>query len=298
MTMKLPYFPGCTLHEKARNFDQTARAAAQALGFELAELEGWTCCGAAFPLAGDNLMGLVPAVRILAQASQQGEELVTLCSFCYNVLKRANKVVREDTEKRDKINMYLDEEFDEPYTGQVEVLHFLEVLRDKITFEELAQRVKRKLPELKLGPYYGCLLLRPPKEIGLDDPDHPQILHNFLSSLGCQVIDFPFASECCGSYQAVRAPELAMECSYRIIKSARLNGIDALVTSCPLCHFNLDAKQKAMAKKYGEFSPLPIFYFTQLLAVALDLEESIWGFDQHQVRPDELIKIPVVEEKQ
>ena len=108
--MKIVYYPGCTLYEKAKSLDQSARLAASMVGIELFELPNWTCCGTTFPLVTDNVMNLVAPARILANAKKEGDKLTTLCAFCFNVLKRTNKVIREDKEKREKINLFIEED--------------------------------------------------------------------------------------------------------------------------------------------------------------------------------------------
>ncbi len=138
--MRLPYFPGCTLHSKAQNFDASARAAAGALDIHLDELPDWTCCGATFAMPADSAMGLAAPTRILASAQEAGK-LLTLCSFCYNTLKRANRVIQTDPERRTKVTNFIEQD----YTGNVRTLHLLEVLRDEIGFEALGKRVARKL---------------------------------------------------------------------------------------------------------------------------------------------------------
>lgn len=280
--MKISYYPGCTLSTKAKSLDKSARATASVLGIELVELPNWTCCGAAFPLVDDNIIGMVAATRILANAKKESGKLTTLCAFCYNVLKRTNNVIATDREKRKRLNMFLEEEYD----GSTKVLHFIEILRDEIGFENLGKKVKKKL-NMKVAPYYGCLLLRPYEEIKLDDPEAPSILENFLGSIGCEVVDFPYKTECCGSYLAISSQDAAVDCSYSILNSAVRNGAEAMAVSCPLCYFNLDERQKDMFEKYKNFRGVPIFYFTQLLALAMELDVS---FEQHSVSPIPLLK--------
>lgn len=278
--MRIPYFPGCTLHSKAQNFDASARAAAQALGITLDELPEWTCCGATFPMAADSAMGLVAPTRILASAKEAGR-LLTLCSFCYNTLKRTNRVLATDAERRRKVTTFLEED----YQGNVRTVHLLEVLRDEIGFAELAKRVTRPLTGLKAAPYYGCLLLRPAEEMGFDDPERPTILENFLGSLGCEVVDFPHKTECCGSFVAVSDRAAAAECSSRILETAAALGAETLVVSCPLCLYNLDRSQAEIRATRTRFAGLPVVYFSQLLAVALGCEEGCLHFEQHAVDP-------------
>jgi heterodisulfide reductase subunit B len=283
---KIPYFPGCTLSTKAQGFDVAGRAAAKALGFELTELSEWNCCGATFPLAIDNELALVGPTRILLQAQQEGARLATLCSICYNVLKRTAGFLRENEEKRERINLFVEEE----YRGEVRVLHFLEILRDELGFEAVGEHVEKPLEGLQVAPYYGCLLLRPQGEIGLDDPDEPTILRDLLASLGCEVIDFPYKTECCGSYLTVSAAGAAEELAYAILRSAQQEGAEMVVTSCPLCQFNLDYRQTEMNRKHPDFTPLPILYFTQLLGIALGLDSTDYGFENHYVDPRPLLR--------
>jgi heterodisulfide reductase subunit B len=280
------YFPGCTLYTKAKNFDQTARNCAKLLGFELRELPNWTCCGAAFPLATDNIMALLPPARILAMAKEQGTVLTTLCAVCFNVIKRTNYLIQEDGEKREKINNFIEKN----YQGDLRVLHYLEILKQHIGFDQLKERVKKPLTGLRAAAYYGCMLLRPFKEMGFDDKEKPTLFEEFLETLGAKAVEFPYKIECCGSFQSVGSPDVATECAYRILGSAIKNGAEALVSTCPMCTFNLDHKQSDIKQKYLDFKSVPVFYFTQLLGIALGLDYRTLGFELNAVDPLPLLK--------
>jgi heterodisulfide reductase subunit B len=284
--MKIPYFPGCTLSTKAQGFDVAARASAKALGFELVELADWNCCGATFPLATDNELALVGPTRVLIKAQEEGVRLATLCAICHNVLKRTAVFLRENEEKRERINLFVEDE----YRDEIQVLHFLEILRDEVGFKALRDQVVRRLEGLHVAPYYGCLLLRPQDEIELDDPDEPTILGDLLESLGCEVVDFPYKTECCGSYLTVSAADAAKELSYAVLGSAAAAGAEMVVTSCPLCQFNLDYRQGEMVQEHTGFSALPVLYFTQLLGIALGLDSTGYGFEDHYVDPRPLLR--------
>jgi heterodisulfide reductase subunit B len=284
--MNYLYFPGCTLYTKAKNFDQTARNCSLLLGFELVELPNWTCCGATFPLATDNLMALLPPARILARAKEQGEVLTTLCAICFNVIKRTNHLLQKDGEKREKINQFIEMN----YQGDLKVLHYLEILKQEIGFPTLQEKVKKPLNELQAAPYYGCMLLRPFEEMGFDDKERPTLFEEFLSALGARPIDFPYKIECCGSFQSVGTPEVATECAYRILTSAMRQGAEVVVSTCPLCTFNLDQKQSDILKDHLDFKTIPVLYFTQLLGVAMGLDPQTLGFEQNAVDPIPLLK--------
>lgn len=284
--MPVAYFPGCTLSTSAKSYDVTGRAVAAALGMTFDELPDWQCCGATFPLATDNAMALIAPARMLLQTQRAGGHTTTLCAICYHVLKRTQAFLERDPDALDRINWFTEE----PYDGQARISHFLELLRDDLGWERVAEQIKRPLIGMKVAPYYGCLLLRPENEIGLDDPDEPSILHDCLRSLGCEAVDFPYQDECCGSYLAVSQPELPRVLSQDIIASARRNGAQAIATACPLCQFNLDHVQRSdHPGQLASGEELPILYFTQLMALALDLGDEITNFEHHFVDPSLLL---------
>jgi len=282
--MKLTYYPGCTLYTKAKPLNTSMHASFNAIGVELIELPHWYCCGTTFTLARDNRMSLIAPLRILARAQHEDSKVIVPCSVCYNTLKRANYIFKEDRETLDIINEHLEETYD----GNEQVVHPLEFLRDNKQL--IKNTIKKDLKDIKVGCYYGCLLLRPKKEIQFDDPESPSVFEDFISLIGASPIDFPFKVECCGSYLIVSSPDAAIEASYAILRNARGNGAEALVTSCPLCHYNLDALQKKIKAVHPEFTEMPIFYFTQLLALAFGVEENKLGLEQNKVSPIKLLK--------
>jgi heterodisulfide reductase subunit B len=288
--MGIPYFPGCTLSTKAKNFDESGRAVAAAVGLPLDELPDWQCCGASFPLSTDNTMALVAPARILLQAQQQGDRVATLCAICYNVLKRTEFTLQRHPEQLERIHWFVNPEtIGQAYTAQIKVVHFLEMLRDDLGWPALAEKIGQtwrpnKVKGLKIAPYYGCLLLRPPNEMALDDPEAPTLMSDFLRALGAEPVEFAFQSECCGSYLAASKPEVSQGLSATILQQAARAGAQALVTACPLCQYNLD--KRASAERAG--ARLPVLYFTQLLAVALGLPRAAWALDGHYIKPDSL----------
>jgi heterodisulfide reductase subunit B len=239
--MSIPYFPGCTLSTKGAGFDRSGRAVAAALGMPLEELSEWQCCGATFPLATENSMSFIAPTRLLTEAQEAGGHVTTLCAVCFHVLRRTQHFLGNNPEMLERINWFTEE----TYEGTTRVSHFLELLRDDLGWEKLTGMVSNPLKGLKVAPYYGCLLLRPYAEIKLDNPDEPRILHDLLAALGCDVVDFPYQDECCGSYLMVSKPEVPKAMAGDIIQSARKHGAQAIVTACPLCQFNLDYPQRS-----------------------------------------------------
>jgi heterodisulfide reductase subunit B len=282
--MSLAYYPGCTLKTKAKNLEDPAIASMEVLGVKLEEIPRWNCCGAVYSLAEDDLIHQVAPVRNLIRVKEQGKDkLATLCAFCFNTLKRANLLMKEDGEKRNTLNSFMDEEID--YGGEVKVVHLLEVLRDEIGWETLAQKVKLPLRELKVAPYYGCTLLRP-REVAIDNIEAPTILREFLEALGAIPIDFPESTRCCGSYQIISNRNDIYEYARDILISASSHGAEALALTCPLCDYNLGQGQKDLMKKHNEFKEMPLFYFTQLLALALGLDPRICHFELNYGSPE------------
>jgi len=286
--MKISYYPGCTLKKNALNLETSALAVGKELGIEMVELPRWNCCGTVFTLASDDLMRQAAPIRNLIRVQELGEnQVVTLCSMCYNTLKRANLLVKNDNEKLATLNEFMDQE--EDYRGDVKVIHLLEILKNDVGFDKIREKVKKPLNGLKVAPYYGCLLTRP-KEIGLDDMEEPTILHDLVESLGAEVIDDPLKTECCGAYQTVSNKEVVADRTYNILTSAQSRGAEAIVLSCPLCDFNLDHRQKDVEEKYHDFEKIPVFYFTQLMAIAFGMDENVCGLDLNYVNPLPLLR--------
>jgi len=258
------YFPGCTLKGQAKNMENTTMAAAHALGIELVELDEWQCCGAVYPLYEDELISLLSPVRTLAAA--EGEPLVSLCAACHHVLKRAQELMQRNEDARHKVTDYLEVD----YKGEGRVLHFLEVLRDDLGFDKLAEKIKKPLEGRKIAAYYGCLLLRPSKVMQFDDPENPTIIEDLIKALGAEVIRSPYRIECCGAYLSVTEEDVARDTVSKIINSARDAGAEALITACPLCRYNLENCVDQEGK-----DPVKVYYFSELLAEAMGLQ-----FDQ------------------
>jgi heterodisulfide reductase subunit B len=286
--MKIKYYPGCTIKTHGVHFESSAKAVLEKLGVELDEIERWTCCGTVYSLTSDDIMHhLAPIRNLLRVREQGGDRVLTLCSMCYNTLKRADILVQQDTEKRDKVKDFMYKEVI-GYEGGVKVLHLLELFKE-IGVEKIREKVMFRLEGLKIAPYYGCMLLRP-EEVAIDNIEEPRILENIIETTGAEVVNFPFKNECCGSYQTLRRPDIVLERTRTIINSARNNGADLIVLSCPLCLFNLEGKQSDVAEKFYGFKGLPVIYFTQLLAYSFGLKEDSTRFDLNVIDPSSILQ--------
>jgi heterodisulfide reductase subunit B len=292
---KYSYFPGCHLKTDARGFEKSAIAVSKKLESELVEIPNWNCCGTVHTMTTDNLMKRIAPVRVLSRSRKHVEELedtsqqvVTLCSMCNSTLKIVEKEVREDEEKLKVINFQLEED-EEEYSNDMEVKHFLEILRDKIGFEKVSSSVVKPLNGLKLSPYYGCMLLHP-EQAKIDDEEMPSVLEDLIESLGAEVVFSPLFKYCCGSYHIVDDKDIVTRQVLKIIQAANERGANALVVACPLCAYNLDQQQKVYMEETGKRDVLPIFYFSQLMAVAMGEPLELNHFEDHKIDPRELLK--------
>ncbi len=260
--MKVSYFPGCTLKNKAKDLDMYAYKSAEALGVTLEEIENWQCCGGVFTTSNDEVATKLSSVRALKYANDRNQPLVSVCSACHNVLKQTNYAMQTNTEFADKVNRYMADEG--PYNGETEVYHYLEMLRDLVGFDTLKEKVVNTLKGKKIAPYYGCLLLRPNTVMKMDDPENPTIMEDFIKALGADAVVYAKRNECCGGYISAQAPGTAKKNSMAIVNNAKAAGAQMIITACPLCKYNL--------VKSG--ADIPVVYFTELLAEALGVKED------------------------
>ena len=260
--MKVSYFPGCTLKNKAKDLDLYSYKTAEALGVTLEEIEEWQCCGGVFTTANDEVATKLSSVRALKYAADKGQPLVTVCSACHNVIKQTNFAMQTNSQFADKVNRYMAN--DGAYNGETLVYHYLELLRDEVGFSALKEKVVNSLKGKKIGAYYGCLLLRPNGVMRMDDPENPTIMEDFIKALGADAVVYAKRNECCGGYISAESPETAKKNSLAIINNAKAQGAEMIITACPLCKYNL--------VKNG--ADIPVVYFTELLAEALGVKED------------------------
>ena len=256
--MKICYYPGCTLKTKAKELDAYARKSALALGVEMEEIENWQCCGAVYPLAKDEIATKLSAVRALDYAKNNGGKLLTLCSACHNVIKRVNDDMKNDQNVNFKANNYL--KLNENYNGETQVIHYLEMLKNIVGFENIKKKVVNPLNR-KIGAYYGCLLLRPSGVLAFDNPENPTIIEDFITAIGGTPVKYAMRNECCGAYVSLKNPSLSKKRSEMILLSAKDKGAEEVITACPL--YNLKENGNGI---------LPVKYFTELLAEALGVK--------------------------
>jgi len=282
--MKYAYFPGCSLHSTASEYDLSARAVCGALGIELEEIADWNCCGATSAHSLSRELSIALPLRNLAKAEVMGLDVVNPCAACFNRMKSANAIAKDDPELLQSVA----EKSGITYGGSVNVLSLLGVI-DQLGTEVIQARVKRELTGMKAACYYGCLLVRPPKVAGFDDPEDPKSLDNLVTALGAEAVKWPYKTECCGASLSLAKSEVVVKLTHDILAMAKRAGANCIVTACPLCQGNLDLRQSQVESAYGEQFGLPVFYFTQLMGFAFELPHSSLGFNKHMVSPGSVL---------
>jgi len=272
------FYPGCALEQSGKPYEISALAVAEVLGVDLPELGDWNCCGATAYMGTDELWGLAVAARNLALAEQYGaDELVTVCNGCYVVLNKVDKYMASEPKLASKVNEAL-EAADLTYGGSVRVRHLLDVIANDVSPESINTHMKASLTGLRVAPYYGCQIGRPFDDF--DDPEFPTTLDVLLETVEADVVPYPLKSKCCGGMLMSTASETALDLVHSLLECASQAGAHCIATTCPLCTVNLEGYRGQLARSHGKsYDNIPIFAFTQLLAVALGLPREKTGVD-------------------
>jgi succinate dehydrogenase / fumarate reductase cytochrome b subunit len=288
--MRVAYYKGCLASLSAKELDSSTQALAPKLGIELEELESVTCCGAGDIHEAEPDYYLHLNARILAYAEATGSDtLMTICNVCTLNLRQANHMLQNDDALRARVSENLETVGAPPYSGGVEVKHFLWLIAAGDGYERLKQVAHKGLKGLRVAPFYGCQILRPSKLLGFEDPDRPWSLEAIIEACGGEAIDYPAKIKCCGFPIIQAREETALEELLQPMTQAREAGADAMVTPCPLCHLSLDAwQQKLNTSERGrdpgfEDFAMPILHLSQLIGVAAGLEDSELKFKRHVV---------------
>lgn len=274
--MKYAYYPGCSLEKTQWGYDASVRAVFRALGQVLVEIEDWNCCGATMYMSVKETVSLAVSARNLALAEKMGLEILAPCSSCFTVLAKTNKVLNQIPALHRAVNEAL-AEGQLSYGGTTRVRHPLDILMNDIGIDAITGRVQRNLNGLKIAPYYGCQIVRPDKTF--DDRENPVLLDRLFAACGGELVYFPLKVRCCGGMLMTTFEETALDLNKELLQCAQGNGAEAIVTTCPLCHFNLEAYQGKINRVYGTNFTMPVLYFTQLLGIALGLPAKDLGLD-------------------
>lgn len=280
------YYPGCSLHASAKEYDESTQGLFKALKIGLKEVPDWLCCGATPAHNVDELLSLSLCAKNLELADSVEGDLAVACAACFSRLKTAQHKLESNEEKRHQVEYALDA----PLHLEKPVKHLLEILAQDYGLERLAEAVKKPLSELKVACYYGCLLTRPPEVPELDCAEAPTIMERVVEAAGARTVAWSHRLECCGANFTLSRPGVVLQLSNEILASAKRAGADCIMVACPLCHGNLDIRQAEIEEASGTRYNMPVFYMTQLLALAAGVSSSKLGFDSMIVSPLPLLK--------
>jgi heterodisulfide reductase subunit B len=289
--MTLAYYPGCSLRHSSEEFDHSTRKVLDALGVEYKEVPEWTCCGSTPAHMMDHLLAQALAARNLRQAAEVGDEMLAPCPSCYQREKNAELEIHQSDGFRAEVNGVLDK----PYDGRVKVYSLPEYLMKFVGQEKVAALVRTDLSQLKVVPYYGCLLARPLDLVGEGDQEQPMMMDLLLQAAGADVKWWNYKTECCGASVGLPKEEIQRKLSGKVIEQALAAGADAVVVCCPLCHVNLDLKQGQINKALGTGYKVPILYLSQVLGLAFGLSADDVMLQKNIVDPRPLVKKAVAE---
>ena len=279
----IAYYPGCSLHSTAKEFNDSTEAVCKALDMKLIEPKGWICCGSSAAHKSDTAAALRLPMENLSLIEQSGFTEVTMpCAACFNRHKVAQYEIGHDQQQKESV----DEAIGYSYQNSVHVSTLSEAILNHVGVDDVAARVQKPLEGLRVVSYYGCLLTRPPEATGVKHPENPTDLDALMGALGAEVVDWSYKTCCCGAAHALTRSDIVVKLSGGLIGHAQEAGADAIVVACPLCHMNLDTRQSQMDMD----GSLPILYFTQLMAVALGLPEKEAALNKNVTDPRPMLR--------
>ena len=284
--MRYAYFPGCSAESTARDMHQSTLAVAEALGIELVEPAGWTCCGATAGHQTDRVLAAALPAATLVKAADMKLDMVVNCAACYNRMKVANHEIATNKQIRAKVAEALGRDYD----GSVKVRHLLEVLLEDVGAEAIEEKLQRSLAGMKVASYYGCLLVRPKDVTGFDDPENPTSLDRLVAAMGGMALDWPHKVECCGGGLSMSRTDVVVNLTDSIVGMAKASGAECIVVSCPMCQINLDMRQLDIAKRKGNRYDMPVLYITQLLGLCLGIAPERLGLNKLMISPAKVVK--------
>ena len=283
--MRVSYYPGCSLEATAKDYTESIMALMPKLEVELVELPDWNCCGATAAHSLDHRAALNLGVRNLVIAAEQPQPLVVPCALCFSRLKFAQQEALKET---DLLLPELAAKADQ--VAKVEVVELNRFLTSPAMLERIGQAGLNPLSGIKPVCYYGCQGQRPPGVTQSPDYEHPVAMEQLLAALGAEVRDWDFGTDCCGASHTIARPDLVYALSGRLFEQALEAGANCIATGCQMCQANLDMQEAAIAAKLGRELYVPVFYFTELIAMALGDQDYRRWLGRHFVNPGQLLK--------
>jgi len=283
--MRFGYYPGCALHGSSNDYEQSVRACLDKLGVELSELDDWTCCGATAAHSINQKLATALPARNLAITERDGlDRLLAPCPMCSMELIKAAETIKGDGKVRREMSRIVEL----GVTGKTQVLNLIQVFQ-QVGIERIRGAVVRPLTEIRAACYYGCLLVRPPDYLKFDDCEQPSSMETMIEALGGQAVDWNYKTECCGAGMTMCNEDTVLELSHRILTNAASHGANCLVVACPMCHVNLDMKQADVERRFGRRHGMVVYYLSDLIGLALGLDERALGIDRHYVTPSRAV---------
>jgi heterodisulfide reductase subunit B len=285
--MKIAYYPGCSLHSTGIEYDISTKKVCEAMGIELAEVKDWVCCGSTPAHQYDELMSMALPAKNLALVAKTDnlKEVCAPCASCYSRLKFALEGMKDENLKKN-----VEEVIGSKCPEDIKVLHILDVIMEKVGIDTVEEKVVKSLDGLKVVCYYGCLLTRPPKITGRQQFENPTDMESIIRALGAEPVDWNMKTFCCGAGFALTQTDVALELTRKILSDADSVGADVISVGCPLCHANLDGRQLQINEKFNANFKIPIFYFTELMGLALGIESKDLGIFRHLTEVKDFLK--------
>jgi heterodisulfide reductase subunit B2 len=279
--MKVSYYPGCSLEGTAREYKESLESVSRFLNIELEELPDWTCCGSSSAHVTNDGLAISLAARNLAIADKLGHDLIVPCSACFQRLKNAEKALKSGKPL---------EGIDYQYAGKFNIKHCADLIWEQCGEKAIMEKTVKPLKGLQPVCYYGCLTTRPPKITDAAIPEDPQEMDAILRSLGAEVKNWSYKTDCCGGNLMLTHPELAKKLVKKLFDMALEAGAECIVVGCPMCHSNLDTRQKEILEEGGRRYNLPIYYFTELMGLAFGAPEVEKWLKKHLTESRILLK--------
>jgi len=292
--LRYAYFPGCVAQGACRELYDSTAAVTKALGIELIELKKAACCGSGTYKEDSQLLEDTINARNIALAESLNLPLLTHCSTCQGVIGHVDERLKEaktdNPEYLQEVNEYLAKENCSPYQGSTEVKHLLWAMVGDYGLEALEAKVTKKLTGLNCGAFYGCYLLRAQKTLPYDNPFAPESMENLFRAVGATPIYFEGRTKCCGWPLSSYATTESFKMAGNRLEEALTAGADCLVTPCPLCHLNLDSRQKEVEKVTGKKLEIPILHLPQLIGLALGISPEQLGLKRHIISTQRILQ--------
>ena len=285
MATQFAFFPGCFIQIRLPHQEYVTRRVFKDLGIGLIDVEGFTCCPepVGFGL-NDKLMWLSIAARNIAVAEERELDILTTCNGCTYTLKQANTVLKENKGLRKKVNKVISS-VGRQFSGTVRVRHFLEVFNEDIGNSRLKKSVKSPLSGLIVATHTGCHIVSPVDVMNFDDPHDPTVLDSFVAALGATPIDYGLKPLCCGwtltNYGSKEAADNLLSTK---LQNMRENKADCIAVVCPQCFYQFDMGQLLTARRKRLGLRIPVFFYTQLLALAMGYHLDEIHYKDHRVK--------------